>query len=98
MLFKGKSEISTRILRKSSIFHRKAKDFNENLVRMIHNGKSDISTRIFGIWKYQIWNPQFLEYGGRSESDIFSTSPLLANALSEPDVPRGSFGRFFQPV
>ena len=42
--------------------------------------------------KSQIWNPKFLENGGRSESDIFNTKPLLANAFSEPTVSRWSFG------
>ena len=34
---------------------------------------------------------QFLENRERSESDIFSTLPFFANALSEPTVTRGSF-------
>ena len=41
--------------------------------------------RIYGIWKSQIWNPEFLENARRSESDI----------LLEPTVTRGSFWWMF---
>ena len=54
--------------------------------------ESQIWTRIYRVWNSPIWNLQFLENGGRSESDIFNTKTLLANALSEPHVSRGSFG------
>ena len=41
--------------------------------------------RIYGVWKSQIWNPEFLENAKRSESDI----------LLEPTVTRGSFWWMF---
>ena len=55
--------------------------------------RNQMWTRIYGVWKSQIWNPEFLENVRRLKNFQYLT--FLRKCTLEPTVTRGSFSWMF---